>query len=337
MTNKKLSVIVPIYNADKYLKKCLDSICFQTYQNLQIILINDGSADSSLSICNEYKKRDQRIEIYTQENSGVSSARNVGLIKAKGDYITFVDSDDYLEHNAYEMALKENIDCDAIFFSYREEYPEKNHKRAYFQSKNGIATSEEAIYQCIKPLGYEVVVWNKIIKKEIAKSELFDKKYGIAEDWLWIVKVLKKCNSVYMINKQLYNYVQTELSAWRSKVIIDKKWKRVFDLQDELLLELKDDNKNYNMASARFYNDYHQLIWRSYIMDDLKNTKQYANRLSRFKEPFYRCKEYSTKKKIKYFVINLLIKIRAPKNLIFKITKLTSYKTKIFLFEGKRI
>ena len=337
MTSNKLSVIVPIYNAEEHLEKCLDSICNQTYKKLQIILVNDGSNDDSLYICNTYKEKDNRVEVYSQNNKGVSSARNLGLEKAEGDYITFVDADDFLDINTYKLALNYIKNYDAVFFSYKEYYPKKNHFRCYYPAKNGDTNASEAIYNCIRPFGYDPVVWNKIIKKEIISDNKFDVRYGIAEDWLWIIKVLERCSYVYLLNTPLYNYVQTEESAWRSGIQINEKWDRVFDLQKEVLDLLNKDQKNYIMAKARFYNDYHQLVWRSYLCEDHLKTKYYNKQLEKYKESFYNCKEYSRKKKFKYSLIDLLIKLNAPKKIIYEITKLTSYKTKTFLSEGVKL
>ena len=103
--NSLISVIVPVYNVEDYLDRCIESIINQTYKNLEIILVDDGSTDSSGKKCDEYALRDGRIKVFHKENGGVSSARNMGLDIATGDYIGFVDSDDLLEHNMYEMLL----------------------------------------------------------------------------------------------------------------------------------------------------------------------------------------------------------------------------------------
>ena len=116
-----LSVIIPVYNVEPYLEQCLDSVINQTYKNLEIICINDGSTDNSLKILEKYQKKDNRIKLINQKNKGLSEARNAGLDVAKGEYIAFVDSDDYLELNAYEEAmnvvLQEKISCGLKKFS----------------------------------------------------------------------------------------------------------------------------------------------------------------------------------------------------------------------------
>ncbi len=102
-----LSVIIPVYNVEKYLRECLDSVSNQTYQNLEIILVNDGSKDGSAEICKEYLAKDERIQYYEQENQGQSAARNLALSKATGEYITFVDSDDWISLDIYEKCFQE--------------------------------------------------------------------------------------------------------------------------------------------------------------------------------------------------------------------------------------
>ena len=120
MKKETVSIIVPIYNTEQYLKKCIDSLINQTYKNLEILLINDGSTDNSDSICNEYVKKDNRIKYYKKENTGVSDTRNYGIKEAKGSYLTFVDSDDWLDLTTIENCMKVMIDkqVEILKFSY---------------------------------------------------------------------------------------------------------------------------------------------------------------------------------------------------------------------------
>ena len=113
MENNLISIIVPIYNSENYIKKCLDSILAQTYSNLEVILIDDGSTDNSYNICKDYQKKDNRIVLLQQKNAGVSRARNHGLEVAKGEYIGFVDSDDYIEPEMYEILLNSIIESNS--------------------------------------------------------------------------------------------------------------------------------------------------------------------------------------------------------------------------------
>src|SRR5699024_1141358 len=116
----KVSIIVPIYNSENYLKYCLETIVNQTYNNLEILLINDGSLDNSLDICKEFEQKDNRIKLFNIPNSGVSVARNIGIDNATGEFITFVDSDDWMELNAIEFGVDKakKTNADVIIWSY---------------------------------------------------------------------------------------------------------------------------------------------------------------------------------------------------------------------------
>ena len=119
-----VSVIIPVYNVEKYLSKCLDSIVNQTYNNLQIILVNDGTKDNSLEICQNYQNKDSRIQVINKENGGLSSARNKGLEYAEGKYCLFVDSDDYVELDLIESAVSkmEEVNADMVVFGFERFY-----------------------------------------------------------------------------------------------------------------------------------------------------------------------------------------------------------------------
>ena len=171
----KISVIVPVYNVEKFIKRCLDSIINQTTKDLEIILVNDGSTDNSGKICDEYAKLDNRITVIHKENGGISSARNIGLDVATGEWIAFVDSDDYIEKDMYEVlyktAIEKNVDICACFFKYltvdnkilfnlTQEQLDMNGK---YNSKEFL----ELIYKDEYMNGICVATWNKIYKKNI--------------------------------------------------------------------------------------------------------------------------------------------------------------------------
>ena len=127
----KISIIVPVYNVEKYLKECLDSLINQTLEDIEIICINDGSTDNSLAILEEYQKKDSRIKVFSQRNQGVSAARNLGIEKATGEYLTFLDSDDRLELNTCEILYKETIakNSDFLFFGLVNDKNKKSDQR----------------------------------------------------------------------------------------------------------------------------------------------------------------------------------------------------------------
>lgn len=170
MENISLSIIVPVYNVENYLIRCLDSLVNQTLKEIEIICINDGSKDNSLNILEEYAKKDSRIIILNQENAGLSAARNAGMEIAKGEYIGFVDSDDWVDLDFFEklyIAAKNN-DCDIAVADFIREHPTKKKKRLNI-TKEEIFEKPEDKYLACKTYR-EGCVWNKIYRTEFLKS-----------------------------------------------------------------------------------------------------------------------------------------------------------------------
>lgn len=166
----KVSVIVPVYNVEKYLKRCLDSLINQTLSDIDIICINDGSKDSSLQILEQYAKKDSRIVIYNQENSGLSVARNTGLEHASGEYIGFVDSDDWVDLDFYEKLYNsaKNNNADIAVADFIREHPNKKPKRLKLKEEKIYTTPEDKFMIC--KVHREGCVWNKIYRTEFIKS-----------------------------------------------------------------------------------------------------------------------------------------------------------------------
>lgn len=150
----RVSIIVPIYNMESKLDKCLTSIMKQTYKNIEVILVLDGCTDNSFNICNRYKKNDSRIKLYEKKNGGVSSARNYGLQKATGEYIVFIDPDDWIEEKTIEMALNKCIECgaDILQFSYNKFLEECNKIISENEFYDGFIEKEECILANISEL-----------------------------------------------------------------------------------------------------------------------------------------------------------------------------------------
>lgn len=210
--NPLISVIIPVFNAAKYVEKCLISLINQTYKNLEIIVINDGSIDNSENIIREIKKNDSRIILINQGNGGVSFARNNGLKKASGDYIVFVDADDYVECDYVEVlynSIKKNSTDIAIcnFVINNENYRKKNN----LETK--LLNSEDATINMLLANDFDSSVCCKLIKSDIAKSELFCEKLLIAEDLLYYYNIFKKCDNISYVNKICYHYMQNENGA----------------------------------------------------------------------------------------------------------------------------
>ena len=215
-----ISIIVPIYNMEKYLVKCIDSIINQTYKNLEIILVDDGSTDKSSIICDEYKKIDSRIKVIHKSNGGLSSARNAGLDIAMGSLIGFVDSDDYIEETMYEK-MKNNMDYYKSDISVCNFYYVKNGKKEISMKNlsSNIAegkTKFDNLYN--EYVSYGVYAWNKLYKKELFDNIRYPNG-KIFEDTYIICDLLEKARRVSYLIEPLYNYVFRDGSICHSFTI----------------------------------------------------------------------------------------------------------------------
>ena len=195
----KVSVIVPVYNVEKYLRKCLDSLVNQTFKDYEIIVVNDGSTDTSQDIINEYVSKYSNIKAFKKENGGLSSARNAGIIQAIGDYIAFVDSDDYVEifflEKMYEKAI--NTESDVVICDY---YAVTEENKQYMHCHKQMSP-EDKIEYLLSPQ----MVCTKLIKKEIIDKARF-KENTYYEDLDYCVKILPYINKVSFVDEALYDY-----------------------------------------------------------------------------------------------------------------------------------
>lgn len=213
--NPKVSIIIPVYNSERYLPRCLNSVIGQTYRNLEIILINDGSNDRSGQICDEYAERDQRIKVKHQENGGVSSARNVGLDTATGKYLQFADCDDYLDTNMVEkMLFAINTNGAEVAICGLKQIDASSGR-----CLDDTRFLEEGLYgydgfllilPTLYSLGLTNAPWNKIYRTSFirAKSIRFEEEMDYGEDLMFNMDVFKKGHSFQLLAESLYNYVQ---------------------------------------------------------------------------------------------------------------------------------
>ena len=212
MQNELVSIIVPIYNAEKYLARCIESLTKQTYENIEIILINDGSKDNSLAICNEYKAKDKRIVVIDQENSGVGKTRNKGIDVSKGKYIVFVDSDDFANTNLIEVLVNEAKKNNADYVLGSISLLKDDSSIGTASLDNNICNVKEYIenvlvkrtinYVCGAP--YAKLFSSDIIKKNNIR---FNDKLTYAEDFLFNITYLQFASKIATTSEVLYNYV----------------------------------------------------------------------------------------------------------------------------------
>lgn len=206
MNTRKVTIIVPVYNAEKTIERCVRSIQNQTYKNIEIILVNDGSTDDSLSLCYELQKQSDNILVIDKENSGVSDARNIGIEKSSGDYIQFVDSDDYIENNMSErlVELLETNQSDTVICSM---VIQKEEGKSFKDIMQGIFSGDDVAKNLIKiyKTNYINSPCNKLYKRSLIKT-LFDKKLSLGEDLLFNLKYLDECGKVVFVNEPMYIY-----------------------------------------------------------------------------------------------------------------------------------
>lgn len=216
--NTLISIIIPIYNKEPYLKECVNSVITQTYKNLDIILVNDGSADNSLSICEAFLEKDERVTIINQNNQGVSTARNNGLNKAKGEWVYFLDADDYLDNSCFNELLEySSDDVDVIQFGVRKW--ENNNCVGERKNKSNITCNTfEALLNNLTLT--PAPGWLHLVRKKLldANKINFDKDMSFGEDMLFMYKVFMCANSIVLTDKVFYNQVFSENSLTRSCV-----------------------------------------------------------------------------------------------------------------------
>lgn len=215
----EISVIVPVYNVDQFLENCLSSILKQTFEDFEVLLIDDGSSDKSGAICDKYAQKDKRIKVMHIENNGVSNARNLGIQEAKGKYIAFIDSDDYVEATYLETLLstlkRNDVDCALCSF-----YSESIENSILAIMNEPIKPNEIlTLFGSKDLLLVNPAVWNKLYIREIIiqNNITFDTKLRIGEDLLFYLTYLLFCTKIVYVDTPLYHYIQRPNSAINSQ------------------------------------------------------------------------------------------------------------------------
>lgn len=271
LTQPKVTIIIPVYNVEKYLRKCLDSLINQTYTNLEIICVNDGSPDNSLMILEEYASKDKRIIVINQENRGVSTARNRGLEIATGKYIAFVDPDDWIELECYELAVAQIENSDEIgmvswganiFDNRQSTQSQQNRMRNWHKATfSGTKMISSKITQRMI-MGPCTHLFKASIINELTLR--YEKNFKISEDVLFVCMYLAKTEKIYFINKNLYNYVLqpksaiTRYSAEKDAFYAFDKHLAAINACAEFYKSLNLNEKFYKHIFPRFFNT---LLW----------------------------------------------------------------------------
>ncbi len=276
-----ISVIIPVYNPGEHLKKCLDSILGQTYRELEVILVDDGSTDGSDKVCDAYAAKDERIVCVHQPNGGVSKARNRGLSLAHGDYVNFPDSDDYLDTDAFEylMARITEYGCDAVNFETFVTYPERESAHKLSEKNYGLFDTQGA--HAVMLAG-EPFCCNKLYARKLVDGLQFREDIFRGEDSLFAHFALDRAKSVWFDERPLYHYVQSEESACRGvfrpsqlsalklydayQPLYQEKYPALYqkflvnmsDLLISLYYDMWADEKNYETEQKQIVSEYRQ-------------------------------------------------------------------------------
>lgn len=296
--NELISVIVPIYNMEKYIRKCVDSVINQTYKNCEIILVDDGSTDNCPEICEEYAQKDDRVVVIHKKNGGLSSARNAGLEVCKGEYIAFVDSDDFIEPNYLEYMYKKSKEQNAdIVICGINWIDEKNNciKSKEFRIENAVL-KDDNVFSCFyqRYNGAIIPAWNKLYKKNIFADVRFVQG-KINEDIFVCIGALNNAKVVVTVEEKLYNYLQRNNSISNSK-----NGEKSFDLVDAYrsILNVRKDFKYKSKSVADLLNS-EVCVYRN-----VKNDKNLAAKIIEVFNQDY--KKYGhllkLKHRIKYFI-----------------------------------
>lgn len=245
---EKVSIVVPVYNAKNYIKRCIESLVCQTYHNLEIILVDDGSSDGSEKICDEYAKEDDRIKVIHKKNSGVSDSRNAGIEAADGDYILFVDSDDYINENTVEDNLKTAIEknADIVIFCFKYIITDSNEEKDNGYGEDFSGNAEAFFRQClVKIIDKELLnaPWNKLIKTNLIKNNnlSFKPEYSICEDMIFSVETISASSNIVINSKIYYNYVLKSTGS-----LVFGFYPNYFDALSEFYLKSSDYNNKYH-------------------------------------------------------------------------------------------
>ena len=303
LLSEKVSVIVPIYKVEKYLNKCIDSIINQTYTNLEIILVDDGSPDNSPKICDEYAKKDNRIKVIHKQNNGVSSARNVGLDISTGDYIMFIDGDDYIELNMIECMLKNMFDNDVDIVVCNINYVYKDKEFIKYDESDRILNNYDAMKEFIRDGIVQAVVWNKLYKKSIIKDMKFIIN-KIHEDEIFSYEAISKANSIYYNSNPFYNYIQREDSITGKFSIqrldaVEAAYERMNSIKQNYPSLYIEEKMNFCNLCIYTY----QMILENLNIDiDKQGRKTLQNYVKCLKFNRYELKKYSFKDKVKIFI-----------------------------------
>lgn len=318
--NDLISIIVPVYNVKKYLERCVESLCKQTYDNIEILLIDDGSTDGSKLICDKYASNDKRIKVLHINNSGVSKARNIGLENANGSYITFVDADDYVSETyiekMYKLCIEEKSDIGIIGIIEFDEATNKKNDSG--KSLEFTTNSIEALEEMLNERYYFGSVWGKIYNSELWKGMYFNEKTSIGEDLEILYKIFLKSKMVSInTHERLYYYTKNRNNSATNSEYNDK-WKKEIEICENILNDcINSNNKEiFPFALKRYVR-----INYSCIIKLLKSNHYDEKLYQQLKDNILKYKKYNIYKKFTLIMRIKLVLVLKFENFAIKLLK----------------
>lgn len=313
--NPEVTLIVPIYNTELYLRRCIDSILNQTFENFELILVNDGSSDGSKRICEEYCEKDCRVILINKKNEGVSVARNVGLDIARGTYIGFVDSDDFIYKDMLKLTLEtiKNEGGDIVEFEYTE--VKNTNLCIQYEKEDRVLIRGNHITGLTRQIDvpFSNVVWNKLYKKEIL-SQIRFRNARICEDVEFSYRVMLNVNKYIYISDRLYGYCFRDESLCRIKNYTIDLLDAIY-IQHKRLVGLLNNNIDANLIKKAEKRLYFDLI-RHYILV-YKNIDRKSEHLGKIQELFLKNKSsFFNNKYLKDKKYEMIIFMFYPKGVI---------------------
>lgn len=302
----KISIIIPIYNVENYLEKCIQSVLNQTYKDFELLLIDDGSTDNSVKICDDYAQKDNRIRVIHKTNGGVSTARNEGIRNARGEYLGFIDSDDYIEPNMYETLINniEEYGCDISICGFKVfDEDTDTVERVQDSGRLELLNQEQLVSkETDMPWSIRLDTINKLFRKKTIEGLYFREDLKCAEDTLFLHEAIRKMNSGVFIELPLYVNVKHKGSAMRGSLSPISYYKSYF-VDYEIYKDIKQNFSN--LTTESFLVLINNCIWK--LEDVSSNLNGHASK-----------EEKKTIRKMRHFTFKLAFHLLCCKNIGIK-------------------
>ena len=339
---KKISIIIPVYNVEQYIKNCLESVINQTYDNWEIILIDDGSTDNSKAIYENIAIKNDKIKIFKQTNKGVSAARNLGIEKAQGDYIVFLDADDWIEKKFLERMLEviENEDADIVqcnfYYANNRSNIERKHIRPSYSIRNNMDELQlDTLYREYdekknhKSVGAMRGVWGKIFKSNLIKKIRFNENIDVFEDGIFVLNALQNSKKVVLIDEYYYYYWMTENSS-------NSKYKPSFTNTTIKIFQSISDFIDKNQKSNEFKEYFNIMVFEMISTTIDKDIFNIHSKYSK-KEKIIQLKKFIEQYFCNTAIINLNTKfLNKNQKLLYRLLKIKCYTVIYYLYMIKQ-